>query len=107
SCQPGPAARAGGGHRAGVLGAAMIAAPPGRLAGSGTQPEALIAEARRRRRRRWRRRAVLAVMAGLLAVAVAAGVRGLPGRAGRPAVTAPGAGPAQVAAMPSRVVAWI
>ena len=75
--------------------------------GSGASgAEALIAEARRRQRRRWRRRAVLAVMAGLLAVAVAAGVRGLPGRAGRPAATAPGPGPAQVAPMPSQLVAW-
>jgi hypothetical protein len=31
----------------------MITAPPGRLAGSGTQPEALIREARRRQHRRW------------------------------------------------------
>jgi hypothetical protein len=75
--------------------------------GSGASgAEALIAEARRRQRRRWRRRAVLAVIAVLLAAAVAAGVRGLPGRVSRPAAAAPSPGPAQVAPMPSQVVAW-
>lgn len=81
----------------------MRIAPPGWPADAGTQPEALIKEARRRQRRRWLAAgvAVAAVLAGV--AGVAAGVAGHPpGRPGPRSHPGP-----QVAARPATVPAPI
>jgi DNA-binding beta-propeller fold protein YncE len=72
----------------------VTAAPPGRLAGPGTDPEAVIREARRRQHRRWLAVAVAAavVIAGVTAVVAGSGAGSRPRPPGHQVLPGPGHG---------------
>jgi hypothetical protein len=77
-------------------------APPGWLPDAGTDPEALIREARRRQRRRWLATAAALVMVvgGAAVVIAGSGVGGRPRPPGRPANAAPKPVPSVLSGLP-------
>ena len=80
----------------------MKTAPPGWLAGAGTEPEALIREARGRQRRRYLAlgTAIIAVVAGAVAVSTGSGADSHPQPPGRHSVAAANPVPSAMSGLP-------
>ena len=87
----------------------MTAAPPGRLAGPGTDPEAVIREARRRQHRRWLAVAVAAavVIGGVAAVVAGSGAGSRPRPPGHQVLPGPGHGRPVAPARPAAEVVTV
>jgi hypothetical protein len=80
----------------------MQTAPPGWLPDAGTEPEAVIREARRRQRRRWLAAgaAMVTVAAGAVAVLAGSGAGGHPRPPGRPATVTVKPAPSALSGLP-------
>ncbi len=80
----------------------MQTAPPGWLPDAGTEPEAVIREARRRQRRRWLAAgvAMVTVAAGAAAVIAGSGAGGRPRPPGRPATVTVKPAPSAMSGLP-------